>query len=86
MTMPGFSADASMTWGRTAFSRTIPGPSGDPAGMLGPAGVYVQSGDTIYYCYKCMSGSDEPCCNPVARAPGGSSSSTGTTVLTYLSR
>ncbi len=86
MTMPGFAAEASLTRGRNSFSRRSSGPGGDAAGLVGPAGVYVQAGDTIYYCYKCMSGSDEPCCNPVASAPGGTSSPTGTTVLTYLSR
>ena len=86
MTMLGFTAEASMTRGRTGFSRMFSEPGGDAAGMVGPAGVYVQAGDTIYYCYKCMSGSDEPCCNPVASAPGGTSSPTGTTVLNYLSR
>jgi hypothetical protein len=86
MTTPGFTAESSMRRGRTSFSRMSPVPGGDAAGMVSPAGVYVQAGDTIYYCYKCMSGSDEPCCNPVASAPGGTSSPTGTTVLTYLSR
>jgi hypothetical protein len=86
MTMPGLTAEASMTPGRAAISRMFSEPGSDAAAMVGPAGIYVQTGDTIYYCYKCMSGSDEPCCNPVARAPGGTSSSTGTTVLTYLSR
>jgi hypothetical protein len=86
MATPGFTAEASMTPGRTSFSRISSEPGGDAAGMISPAGFYVQAGDTIYYCYKCMSGSDEPCCNPVASAPGGTSSPTGTTVLTYLSR
>jgi hypothetical protein len=86
MTTPGFTAEASMERGLTSFSGMSSEPGGDAAATVGPAGVYVQAGDTIYYCYKCMSGSDEPCCNPVASAPGGTSSPTGTTVLTYLSR
>ena len=86
MMMPGFTAEASLTRGRTGSSRMSSQPAGGAAGMIGPSGVYVQAGDTIYYCYKCMSGSDEPCCDAVASAPGGTSSPTGTTVLTYLSR
>ena len=79
----GFTAEASMA-GRTGFGGVLRGRRRRRDGR--PDRVLCAGGRHDLYCCQCMSGSDEPCCNPVASAPGGTSSPTGTTVITYLSR